>query len=139
MAETWDPIVEIAITGIGFDGEDWGEKRGEGSLRVSPEVIPENRALIEALRAVAVKRLDAMLLSLMLTRQELAFDVPNQPLDDDVYPLVGLSESVNEVARVLHALAPTRYDEDEGDDDSAPEEPPPDPVAAQEPREGGTG
>lgn len=128
--ENLEPIVHFVIEGKGYDGNEWTATSGTpGEMVVFPESSEEGRAVVEAMRAYAVTRLDYHITAAALVRNVLDFSVPNQPLESQVREIVKHLDSAGEAARVLAELAPWLYDDDEGDDPEP--EPSPDPSSSK--------
>lgn len=128
MAENLDPVVHIRIEGKGYDGEEWNASSGTpGECVIYPESSEEQRAVIEALRAHAVKKLDYFIGVAAVVRAEMDFSLPNQPLRTEVESVHDALEKATAFARILVELAPWLY---EDEDDGGDPEPAPDPAGS---------
>ena len=117
MAENLDPVVRLIVEGKGFDGEEWNATSGTpGEAIVFPESGPEQRAIVEAIRAYAVKKLDYHLACAAVVRENLDFGLPNQPLRTEVESVHTHLDSAREYARILVELAPWLYEDDDEDE-----------------------
>jgi hypothetical protein len=127
-AENLEPIVNVTIEGIGYDGDAWSMRSGTpGEMAIFPESSEHGRALVEAARAHAVAKLDYFMAAAAVVRESLDFSVPNQPLRDQVQSVQESLAKAAGFAQVLVELAPWLYDDGEDDDDEPAPEPSPEP------------
>lgn len=126
MAENLEPVIRLSVEGKGWDGEEWNAGSGTpGECVVFPESSDEQRAIVEALRAHAIKKLDYFISVAAVVRAKLDFSLPNQPLRSEVESIHDALEKAAEFARILVELAPWLY---EDEDDEGDPEPQPDPA-----------
>lgn len=117
-AENVEPGLRLSIEALRFDGDGFAAT-GEGAAGIDLHGTDhgEQAEVLRLLRSIAAGRARYMSSTVAVLLDQLDFDAPNHPTEDDIEAILAPAERLLGALRALKHLAPeTLADDEEGGD-----------------------
>lgn len=117
--ELQEPPLRITVAGMRWYGDEWKVEGDGATIDFHGTDGTDGPAeLLSVLRALTVKRVQALLTVLALTWDGLDWDRPDSPIESDLDQLVAQVDGVSEAIYVLRELAPQLIEPEENSPDA---------------------